>query len=163
MHSSQSSRAFSLVEVVIAMGISAVSLVTALGLLGVSLNSQDLSTNDTVLVSMTERVLSDLRSAPFDTLWNEKPGGLTPVAQSPNPPADSHYYFSREGDLVEENDLQAYYDCVVRKVRDEPSRSPNLGPYNLMRLEVEFSYPKRRSGSSQGQTQRSLYANIARY
>jgi uncharacterized protein (TIGR02598 family) len=163
MQRSRSTRAFSLVEVVIAMGIAAVSLVTALGLLGASLNSQDLSANDTVLVSMTEHVLSDLRNAPFDTLWDEQPGGVAPASQPMTEPLNTRYYFSREGDLVEETDFRAYYECVVVKTRDETTRSPKLGPYNLLKLELSFNYPKLPANASANPNQRSLYASIARY
>ena len=156
-------RGFSLVEVVISLGIAAACLVTALGLLGVSLNSQDHSANDTVLVSMTEHVLSELRCAPFDTLWAETPGGPEPPSTPPGAPVDTRYFFAREGDLVSESDFRAYYECVVRKTPDEGTRRPNSGPYNLIKVELSFRYPKLPTGPTQSPNQRSLYASIARY
>jgi uncharacterized protein (TIGR02598 family) len=68
MKQARRSAGFSLVEVVLAVGVAAFVLVAITGLLSVSLNSARESATDTLIVSMASRALSDLRSQPFTNL-----------------------------------------------------------------------------------------------
>lgn len=61
-------RAFSLAEVAIALGIIAFVLMALLGLLSVGLNAGKDSQLDTVQAALVHRLVSDLRTADFDTL-----------------------------------------------------------------------------------------------
>lgn len=58
-----SSPAFSLTEVVIALGIVTFTLVAILGLMGVGINASRQSSDDTVLAAMTSYVLGELRGS----------------------------------------------------------------------------------------------------
>jgi uncharacterized protein (TIGR02598 family) len=173
MHSSRhGNTGFSLVELTLALGIAGTALVTAVGLLGTSLHSQGLSADDTTLATISEQVLGELRSADFDTLWEEVPGAATELTKPAAPDAEpqpSTYYFTQEGGRVEPGDPQAHYECVVVKVPDRTRQSPDpatqvpgQGRHNLLMVELKFSYPvslpaKRRPNH------RSLHANVARY
>src|SRR5262249_27815511 len=95
---------FSLVELSLALGITSLCLVTAVGLLGSSLQAHRLSGDDTTLVSMTEAILSDLRGDDFDSLWNEVPGATATTLDPKAVPKDSHFYFTQEGDPVDGSD-----------------------------------------------------------
>ena len=111
---SQSRSGFSLIEIVIAIGITAFTLATIAGIFGVTSQSAQDSSRDTLMTSMIGQVMSDLRPLPFDTLWQTDPrgdtqtylGSLTPNADSPpqpasTTPATSYYYFTSEGVLIE--------------------------------------------------------------
>jgi type II secretory pathway pseudopilin PulG len=57
--------AFAMVEIVLALGVAAFALVAILGLLSVGMGSSKESTNDTVLVTMANQLLSDLHRQYF--------------------------------------------------------------------------------------------------
>jgi uncharacterized protein (TIGR02598 family) len=172
MKSARRTAGFSLVELTLALGIAGTALVTAVGLLGTSLHSQGLSADDTTLVTMSEQVLGELRSADFDTLWEQVPGAATPTTKPAKPdvqPERSIWLFSREGDRVEPGDPQAHYECIVKKTPDPARQSPDpvtqapgKGRHNLLMLELQFSYPVA-VPEQRRPNHRSLHANIARY
>ena len=83
--------AFALVEVVIALGIATYILIGIIGLISVGCYTGRASIDDTVLVSMTNRAVSDLRRQDFATLV----GAATSETSIPVP--GSPVYFDAEG------------------------------------------------------------------
>lgn len=76
--------AFALVEIVLALGVAAFALVAVMGLLSVAMGSSKDSTDDTVLVTMTNGLMSDLRRQYFVDRTPVAPSGLTHAPGTPN-------------------------------------------------------------------------------
>ena len=169
MHRFSKSRfGFSLVEVVIAIGITAFTLATIGGIFGITNQSAQDSSHDTLITSMIGQVMGDLRPLPFDVLWSADPRGATPAylaglapapAAAPAPPANpalnSTYYFTLEGVLIEPSTTGAssatgyknvpantVYRCTVIKTPDPATQSfgANAG-YNRLQLTLRFDWP----------------------
>jgi uncharacterized protein (TIGR02598 family) len=162
-------RGFSLVEVVLALGVASIALVTIIGLLGVAVNTSGSAGHDTLLVAMTNEVLNDLRAAEFDGLWKALPRAEkkpTPAATSVAW-ADSTYYFSNEGALVDAAkaaDFATMYQCVVKKTPDPTSQLTPTSPYNLVKLQLTFTWPvSANSDPAKRPNRQTIYASIARY
>lgn len=155
-------RGFSLTEVTIALGVVAFALTSVVGLLGVALGINRSAGNDTLLVSMSTRVLSDLRSSSFDALWLAEPRqGTANASLSTGSPADSTYFFTNEGALLDRanaaNSAVAFV-CRVIKTPDPATRSSD-GSYNKLKLQLTFSWsPSGRQSDTQ-----TFHASIARY
>ncbi|HEY8967094.1 MAG TPA: prepilin-type N-terminal cleavage/methylation domain-containing protein, partial [Candidatus Methylacidiphilales bacterium] len=60
-------RGFSLVEVVTALGLSAICLLTLLGLLSIGIRSDKTTVQQSIAANIAGAALSDLRSAPLST------------------------------------------------------------------------------------------------
>ncbi len=162
---------FSLVEIVIAIGITAFTLATIAGIFGVTSRSAQDSTSDTLMTSMIGQVMSDMRPLPFDTLWNADPRGqisiylgtLKPNAAPPSPPtgnpANSTYYFTSEGVMIEPtgttspsptayttSPLTAVYRCRVIKTPEVATQNfanatGTTPAYNRLQLTLSFDWP----------------------
>lgn len=170
---------FSLVEITLALGIVTVGIVAMLGILSASMTSNTDSTRDTVMASMSRRLLGDLRAFPFDDLWSATPWDpkdlpknrttMSPVAN------DTRYFFKRDGSLLQDslgrplgaqaaqNDPGAFYECLVKKTPDpatrpKPHAAKMPAPFNLLNIELRFSWPGARDHEVQ-----TLHATIARY
>ncbi len=162
-------RAFSLIEVVLALGVAAVALVAIIGLLGVSVNTSGSAGHDTLLVAMSNGVLNDLRGAEFDALWKDTPRTQkSPTAPSPGVVwADSTYFFSNEGALVDaarKADFATTYQCVVKKTPDPTSQLTPGSPFNFVRLQLTFTWPvSAHSDPAKRPNRQTIYASIARY
>jgi len=157
---------FSLVEVVLALGVATVALVSVIGLLSAAVNTSEAAGHDTRLAAMSTLVLNDLRASPFDALWEKVPraGKSNATISTGSTPPDSEYYFTNEGTLVDAakvaGNFDVLYQCVVKKTPDPKSKSANGGAYNLIQLQLSFSWPvsaTKRPGS------KTIYASIARY
>jgi prepilin-type N-terminal cleavage/methylation domain-containing protein len=157
-------KGFTLIEVVLALGVCSVALVSIMGVLSIAIGTNGDSNTDTTLAAMSRHVLNDLRAVPFDALWEATPR----EADNPQPPAagvadsppDTIYYFTQEG-LPAPTPAEAIYRCVVHKTPDLKTRGANGGPYNQLHLSLAFKWPfeaQANSGTSQ-----TLYASIARY
>ena len=97
----QASVGFSLVEVVLAIGVIAFAMVALLGLLAVSTNSSRSSDEDTSVAAVAREVMTQMRSVPYSTLltktatwpidptttdvWPVEPGDPTTPAPPPTP------------------------------------------------------------------------------
>jgi uncharacterized protein (TIGR02598 family) len=161
-------RAFSLVEVVLALGVFSVAAVALIGAFSVSFASQRDSTRDTVLAGMSRYVLSDLRPHPFDALWAAQPATVKNPRPKSAPPEDSRYYFREDGTPVTGPDAalnpETLYECVVRKTPDPQTRVAPAGNFNLLRLELVFSWPVTASPAPDQRFRKEvLNATIARY
>ena len=65
MTSSRSTSAFALIEVVLALGVAAIALTAVIGLLSVAFGSSKASLDDTLISTMAENIISDLRRQYF--------------------------------------------------------------------------------------------------
>ncbi len=108
---------FSLVEVVIAIGIMAFAITAMIGLLSVAMQSDKSSGVDTAIAAMSQQVLGSLRAMPYVSL-----------------PASTNYYFDVEGSGCELS--RAIYECVVALDGD-----PDLGTNKLKRVQMSFRWP----------------------
>jgi uncharacterized protein (TIGR02598 family) len=173
-----SARGFSLVEVVLALGVAAVALVSIIGLLGVALNTSSTAGHDTLMAAMTTEVLNDLRASEFDALWQATPRSV-PRANAVQPtssiaPKDSTYYFTNEGAPFPTADVSnssknfaLLYQCVVKKTPDTTSQllpgNPS-SPYNQFKLQLTFTWPVSASTDpAKRPNKQTIYASIARY
>src|SRR5437867_3861421 len=121
--------AFSLVEISIALGIAVFGIVGMLGLLSASMSANSASDRDTVIASMSRRVMGDLRSRAFDALWEENPWKVSESkvsSQGSGLPA-THFFFKFDGTLLVDSNgaplgpneaakrRDVFYECVVAK------------------------------------------------
>lgn len=164
--------AFSLVEITLAIGVAAVALVSVIGLLGVAADSNAAAGRDTVIVTMTTQVMNDLRSAPsFEALWvaNPRAAGFIPKPNfiPPQPsalPIDTSYFFTEDGRQVAAGAADVIYECTVRKTPDLPRREDNLGPSNLLKLQLVFTSPVAANRKPEKRPNRRIVnASIARF
>lgn len=168
-------RAFSLVELTLAIGVAAVALVTIVGLLGVAVDTHGAAGRDTTIVTMTTQVLNDLRATPsFDALWAKEPrsagsGGdgfvVKPNGVPSGTPEDTSYFFTQEGRRVERGNDGIIYECTVRKTADLPRPNQNKGPSNLLKLQLVFTSPVAANPKDPNRRphRRIINASIARY
>ncbi len=171
-------RAFSLVEVVIALAVVTVALIAIFGLLDTALRIKAVSTRQTVLTTMTTQILSEMRSVPFSALWSATLWTGTPLAPAINPeplsatPPATLYYFNAEGLQVTTadpaTDSTTVDECIVTKIPDTTTQVPNAtnkGPYQLLKLTLTFSWPvaANRTTPASRPGQQIIYATIARY
>ena len=159
-------RGFTLVEVVLALGVATVALVSVIGVLGVAVKTSEEAGHDTRLAAMSTQVLSDLRASPFDALWEKVPrtGKSNAATSAGSTPPDSEYSFTGDGTLVEPakvaGNFDVVYQCSVKKTPDPRTRSANGGAYNLVRLQLTFTWPVSAPKRTGGTT---IHASIARY
>lgn len=91
-------RAFSLVEVAIAMGIVAFAIVSLIGLMGVSLDAGRRANDDTQVAMLARKALGQFLTTPYSSLSNQV------------------IYFDQEGELLSSS-ADAYFECDT-KVND---------------------------------------------
>ena len=132
--------AFALVEVVLALGIASYILIGIIGLISVGGYAGRASIDDTVLVSMTNRAVSDLRRQDFATLVGTATSGTsTPVPGSP-------VYFDAEGQWIENPTgsgipSNAIYQCTETMQPDADTLNTVNGSYNLLHVRLQFAWP----------------------
>lgn len=125
------SRAFSLVEVVISIGIVGFVILAILGLLSLGLQTSRESSKDTALALATQQVDAWSRSQPFSL--------LSSIAGSSS---NTVFFFNAEGNLVRtesgspvtESDGNSLYSCEVSA--HESSVSPHF-----IQLRYRFEWP----------------------
>lgn len=163
------SRGFSLVEVVLALGVASFALVSILGLLNVALESDSSASRDTTLSTMAGHVLNDLRTVPFDALWAAEPQTSRDAAPATTETAvaPTVFYFTKEGAPVAAanvgGNFDVLYQCTVTKTPDLLTRNADTHICNQLKLQLEFAWPVTASGNTlKGGTQ-SIYASIARH
>jgi len=127
---------FSLVEVVIALGITSFVIIAIIGLLSVGLQTSRESAEDTNLALMTQTTTALLRSRPFSNVFN-----------SPNfGDATADYFFDANGDLTRDaagapattTDTNSLFACTISR------RTPSLAPLstsNFIYLQYKFTWP----------------------
>lgn len=166
MPPSRSSKAFTLIETALALGIIAVSLTAILGVLGTGMSTSRTNDSESTLVSMSEEVLAQLRLARFDALWlhdpataSQQPGGTLVTA---GPPADSIYHFSSEGRQLTGSERmgEAFYVCTVKKEAVAGMVSATGSECHLLKLRLVFQWPAAAAESQR--TTRVISTRIAR-
>ncbi len=128
-------RAFSLVEVVMAIGIFSFAVVAIFGLMSVGLRGGRESANDLALGLMSQTVSSMLRQQGFSS--NSSNSEYAPGNTKPD------FYFNLDGDLSRDtngmptvvNPATNYYACTVER------RSPASFSTNALVLRLTFSWP----------------------
>ncbi len=149
-------RAFSLVEITIAIGVLAFSLTAIMGLLSVSLQSSREATSDTLVAEMSTNLLNTIRKQTqaidpsalrvfFDGSGRQINSLQDGVLQTMDPAAA----------MAED----AIYDCSVA-VEPDPGTVSADGTPNLWRITLKFRWPV---GSSAAANQQTIHADVARY
>ena len=129
------STGFSLVEVVIALGIFSVAVIGIFGLIGSSAESSRSSSNDTILAALTTKTVAELHSKPFSTLF-------TDFTVAP-----SLTYCREDGTLLDPSVDQsknplAFYGCSIQKNQATGgSDSANVSTATYLDFVIEFSWP----------------------
>jgi len=176
--------AFSLVEIAIAIGICSISLTAVMGLLSVSLGSSRESADDTIVATMADDVINDLRSMDFPspalTAANRLLDGSGDVAAGGVPSAvtAAPIFFDAagirlkdgNGDDITRGDPQfanAVYQCVEIAQGDPDTLSATGSDgstarqaVNLVRVKVTFTWP---ASAANPPNSRVIYASIARH
>ncbi len=169
--SSQTARhGFSLIELSLALAVAAVALVSIVGVLGVGLGANGTAGDETVLATMSTRVLQDLRARPFDALWSEEPWAAhdaTPANDAEAPPP-TRYLFTHEGMPLPfetvPDDPAAHYECLVHKLPDLQTQAREEGVFNRLRVKLLFTWPVVASQTPERRpNQRRLDASVSRY
>lgn len=118
-HVTRSTQAFSLVEVVLAIGLIAFCLIALVSLFGVGLKNSRQSSDDTALSSAVTQVGSELT-------------GLTNFTSS------NMLFFDRDGERVAQS--EALYVCQVTTKSVPPSQISEIST-NLVQATLTFTWP----------------------
>lgn len=144
---------FSMVEVVMALGIVSFALVSIFGLLSVGLQANKQSGSDTVVASMTAQVTSRIQS------------GKDSVAAG----ATANYFFDNQGRLQTDSSDQpltaatasSLYQCQVSgRLPNSSSEVPDLGSH-LIFYKLDFSWPTTISNPAKRSSHEVLHATLA--
>jgi type II secretory pathway pseudopilin PulG len=178
--------AFTLVEVVLALGITAFALASILVLLSIGVGSSKGSTDDTVLATMANEVINDLRRQYFFTN-GVHPGPSPPVLTSgvlpgttdvqpgltPAPAGPYSIFFDVSGLRLQSNgsdsalSAAAVYQCLVT-LQGDPATLSAVGSdgststqaVNLLNVTLRFTWPAQAANPA---NTRTIHATIARY
>ncbi|XHR30980.1 MAG: type II secretion system protein [Chthoniobacteraceae bacterium] len=158
-------RGFSLIEIVLVIGVISFSLVAILGLLSAGLNSSKNALDESLIAAMSRQVISSLRQQYFtnNTLFTSlETSGSTNLKT---------VYFNTSGVLVDGTASgfdRPIYECVVTAV----SRTDLLGPAPkvsisipcLLDLTLTFNWPMADGKVVEGKASTyNLHTSIARY
>lgn len=116
-------KAFSLVEVAIALGIVSFALIALLGLMTASLNSGKRAYEDTTIASLTQRVVTEIKTNTFANL-----AGL-----------DRDLYFTYDGTPVAGTD-GAYYRCRLQSLAHASADLPAAAKNSAHGLRVRLAF-----------------------
>ncbi len=157
MNPSRLAGGFSMTEVVVALGVMAFGLVSLLGGLTSSLQSQTVAERDTRLAGISQRILSEYRAQSFDLLLEGKDATGAALV--------SPRYFTAEGDPLPaggDPGLSAYYSCEMERAIDAESQAPVTGVANLLNVRMTLRWPFQ-SATLPGNHTRVIDATVARY
>ena len=157
MNPSRLEGGFSLTEVVVALGIMAFGLVSLLGGLTSSLQSQTLAERDTRLAGISQMILSEYRAQSFDLLLE----GMDAAGAALVSPR----YFTAEGEPLPaggDPGPTAYYTCEMERAVDTESQAPVTGAANLLKVRMTLRWPFQ-SATLPGNNSRVIDATVARY
>lgn len=153
--------AFTLVEVVLALGVAAFVLIAILGLLSVALDSGKSSSDDTRLSAMADEILNDLRRREFADI---------PGASVSSAAVSSAIYFDGSGrrltdqngaDLAKPEALaaDAVYACT-ETVQGDPGTANPDGSANMARIILRFDWPAQAASPPNSKI---VHAYLAKY
>lgn len=162
---------FTLIEIVLAMGIVAVSVLSITGMLSTAAKAGRDAGNDTLAVSIAQRVLNDMRVTHFDRLWTwsiyDPDQGLPPAPKTTlaEAPIASVGYYLPEGDMMSPDPRfkeERGWQCVIQKKPEPGSQAvPNASPFN--RVIVELVITRIEGGEPVPKPTLTLNASIARF
>ncbi len=109
-------QAFSLVEVVIAMGIFSFAIVATFSLIGQSFKSYSSAINDTVSRQIMNQLAANVQQAPLSNISN----------LANNPPYGYTTNFDNEGNPVSSSDAMSVYTANVNVSNNDPYTSDSL-------------------------------------
>lgn len=165
-------RGFSLIEIVLALGLSSVGLLSLLGVLGISMNASRDAGDDAALAAMFNQVLTELSAVPFDALAHEDIQYISHKDSFNSPPEeplpDTIYYFNEQGWRVAgsatDSENAPVFECRVRKIPDQTFSGVSGGKPNLLLLELTFSWPvSHLTVPNRRPSQYRFCASLARY
>ena len=133
---------FSLVEVVIALGVISFGVVALVGLLSISISTSKESGDDTTVAAMATAVIAKLRGLPFDDLRSK-------VVENP-----CRFDFDEAGNQLPDP-AGAVYQCAVEPAGDAASTEPE----HLLKVRLIFTWA---SGAA-SPSSKVIHASIARY
>ena len=145
------SPAFSLIEVVIALGVITFAITAITGLLSVALKSSRASTDETLVASFAGDIMSDLRRQQFDAAWNSLQAG-------------SNAFFDGSGRQLnaispeEARSQGAVYQCAISTVPDT-NKTASTGAENLRLVTLDFTWPV---GPAAPPNRRIIHASLVR-
>jgi uncharacterized protein (TIGR02598 family) len=116
----RSGAAFSLVEVVIALGVISFALVSMLGLLGVGINASRQSSESTAMTAMISQVLGKVRAAS-------------------NAPPATNFFFDADG-LPLTNSVGAIYECRASATLPPSGEISDVSD-KFMKAALVFTWP----------------------
>ncbi len=159
--------AFTLVETILAIGILSVALLGIGTALVTALSASNENDRDTLIVSMSEQILSELRLVPFDALGAASPlDQLRPVAVLTNSSLlqDSVYYFNADGQPVQGERVQAEgaYRCTVKKKPLKVDAFPAAETERCELLQLTLLFQRPVSAVEKAVTTRIISARLAR-
>ncbi|MBW8863454.1 MAG: hypothetical protein JF609_00735 [Verrucomicrobia bacterium] len=134
-------RGFSLVEVVLALGVISIGVVSLIGLLIISTSSSRLSDEDTVFAAIARQVDTELHNTTFADL----------------PTNGATWYFDNEGHHLT-TAANAVYQCRIILTADTDYDSPGA-IRNLYRAELLFSRALGANAPVMQSTTTALYRN----
>jgi len=134
-------RGFSLVEVVLALGVISIGVVSLIGLLTISTSSSRLSDEDTVMAAIARQVDTELHNTTFANL----------------PTNGATWYFDNEGHHLPVA-ANAVYQCRIVLTADTDYDSPGAVK-NLYRVELLFSRALGSNAPVLQSTTTSVYRN----
>jgi len=147
--------AFSLIEVVIALGVITFAITAITGLLSVALKSSRASTDETLVASFAGDIMSDLRRRQFTNAWNSLQAG-------------SNVFFDGSGRPINEVGAAissetaraqgAVYQCAISAVPDT-NKTATTGAENLRLVTLDFTWPV---GPAAPPNRRVIHASLVR-
>jgi uncharacterized protein (TIGR02598 family) len=176
MRASKHSRGFTLVEIVLALGLFSFCFMAILGLISTGLNNSKNSLDETALATASRQVISALRSGTFGGIPNlasvSFPQSSTDAM--PTPVAIETVYFDINGKRLQDTNgtdldraaaLQnnAVYQCVVMAAGDAEllgAAVSESNTKNLISVELIFTWPIQTGTASNSMT---FQTNIAKY
>lgn len=124
---------FSLIELVVAIGVISFAIVGTFGLVSVAIQTSKDSADDLALSLMTEAAVTMIRSAGYDQALSAFPTGNS-----------TSFFFDRDGNLSVENtglpSTNAKPDSIFGCTISIQTTTPNL-PKEMMLLQLRFTWP----------------------
>jgi uncharacterized protein (TIGR02598 family) len=141
--------AFTLVEVVLALGVITFGLVVILALIPVSIHSSKQSSEDMALSLMTQSTIADLHKQGLTTL-----AALVPTSGTIS------YYFDANGRLLTSS-TGALYSCTAKPIAPSAVASANTTSTNFIYVQLQFVWPTTAPAANQQKT--VLITSIGNY
>lgn len=138
--------AFTLLEVVIALGVTSFALVAILGLFSVGFNVDKQSNQSTTLATMSLQALAQVRA---NTNLMANPAGLS-----------TNFYFDSQGNpILSANKTTAYYACQLTSSTSGDVPPPDSIKSQFVAVTMKFTWPV--SANLAAPLTTNIYASVA--